>query len=105
MQARHQLMPGTPLRLDLGTELFGLYEHVRTEGLTESGSGSRLVPGFGLRLGAELFAARSKVYPFVELSSLLLLRALSHPFEVDQRSVFAPPTFVFGLDFGIRTKL
>jgi hypothetical protein len=105
LQARRQLVPGAPLRLDLGAEFVGLYEHVHTEGLSENGSGSRFVPGVGLRLGAEMLAARSKVYPFVELSSLLLLRALSRPFEVDQRSVYTPPTFVFGLDFGIRTGL
>ena len=105
LQASRQLVGSTPLRLDLGTELLGLYEHVRTEGLLEDGSASRLVPGVGLRLGVELLAARSKVYPFVELSSLFMLRALSHAFEVDQRTVFTPPTFVFGLDFGIRTIL
>ncbi len=104
LQARRELVSGAPLRLNLGAELLGLYEHVRTEGLAENGSASRLVPGVGLRLGAELLPTRT-VFPFMELSSLVLLRALSHPFEVDHRSVFAPPTFVFGLDFGIRTVL
>lgn len=104
LQVSRRFVRGAPLRLDLGTELLGLYEHVQTQGLLENGSASRLVPGVGLRLGAELVPART-VFPFVELSSLVLLRALSRAFEVDQRTVFTPPTFVFGLDFGIRTIL
>ncbi len=105
LQTKRQLAPSAPLRLYLGAELLGLYEHVRTEGLLEDGSRSRIVPGLGLRLGAEPRFARSIVFPFVELSSSLLLRVLSRPFEVDHRSAFTLPNLVFGLDFGIRTTL
>jgi len=105
LQAKRQLAPGAPLRLYLGAELLCLYEHVHTEGLLEDSSKSRVVPGVGLRLGAEPLLAGSKLFPFVELSSSLLLRGFSSAFEVDHRPVFTLPTFVFGLDFGIRTTL
>lgn len=105
LQAKRHLVQLGSVRLNLGAEMLGLYEHVQTSGLVENGAASRLVPGLGLRLGAELLPGRPRVGPFAELSSAMLLRWLSNPFEVDHAPAFVPPTFVLGLHFGIRTIL
>ena len=104
LQVRRQLVSGA-LRLDLGAELLGLYEHVHTEALAENGSGSRLVQGAGLRLSTELLPPHHKVCPFLDATASLLFPGMSRNFEVDHRSVFGLKTGVIGVNFGIRTNL
>jgi hypothetical protein len=105
LQAKRQVLQRGALRLDLGAEILGVYERVQTTGLSEDGAASRFVPGLGLRLGAELLPGKPRIGPFVELSSAMLLRWLSTPFEVDHEPAFVPPIFVLGLHFGIRSIL
>jgi hypothetical protein len=102
LQAKQRLLAG-PLRLDWGAEFLGLVEHVHTEGLLENGSGTRFVPGVGLRAHVEFLPP--KLSPFAEITGSLLAPGFSRTFEVDHRSVFELQSFVIGLAFGIRTAL
>lgn len=93
---------GSTLRARSSVELMAVLEQAQTRALAESGSGTRVVPGLGARLGAEWFL-QSRAQPFIELTAAWLIAPLSPAFEVGARQVLAPPALALGLSVGIQT--
>lgn len=90
------------LRVRGSVELLSVLELAETRDLAKSGSGRRLVPGLGARLGAEFFL-QSPAQPFVELTAAWLMGFFAPAFEVGQREVLEPPALVLGLSLGLQT--
>jgi hypothetical protein len=83
-------------------EALGVLEMARTRHLAEYGSGVRVIPGAGARLGAEFFP-QSSSQPFIELTAAWLMRFFAPAFEVAGREVLQPPSVVLGLSLGVQT--
>ncbi len=97
--ARRELTEGA-VALSGGLELLGLFEAARASDLAQSDGGARLVPGAGLRFGAR-FLPGSSLAPFLELTGAWLARRAAPAFQVGDREVLTPPTWVVGGAFGI----
>jgi hypothetical protein len=83
-------------------EVLGIIEEAETTALAASGSGLRVVPGLGARVGARFFTS-SAAQPFADLTAAWLLRAATPAFQVGAQEVLAPSALVFGLALGIAT--
>jgi hypothetical protein len=90
------------VRLRGSVEILGMLEMARTRQLAHHGSGVRLVPGLGGRIGAELFPT-SAAQPFLELSAAWLFGFFAPAFEVGGHEVLKPPGLVLGLSLGVQT--
>jgi hypothetical protein len=97
--ARRELTGGA-VALSGGLELLGLFEVASASDLAQSDGGARLVPGAGLRFGAH-FLPGSSLAPFLELTGAWLARRAAPAFQVGDREVLTPPTWVVGGAFGI----
>ena len=90
-------------RARAGMQLLGVIELARTQSLATSGSGTRLVPGIGTSVGAELFP-EAATPPFIDFTAAWLAGSLAPPFQVGSREVLKPPDLVLGLSLGISTR-
>lgn len=90
-------------RVSAGLDVLGVLEAARTTGLARSGDGLRLVPGLGARLGARFFPEMA-AQPFAALTAAWLFGDAAPAFRVAEQDVLAPPSWVFGLVFGIDTS-
>lgn len=97
--ARRELTGGA-VALSGGLELLGLFEVASASDLAQSNGGARLIPGAGLRFGAR-FLPGSSLAPFLELTGAWLARRAAPAFQVGDREVLTPPTWVVGGAFGI----
>jgi hypothetical protein len=88
--------------LSAGLDVLGVLEVARTTGLAQSGNGARLVPGLGARLGA-WFLPEMSAQPFAALTAAWLLGDAAPAFRVAEQDVLSPPSWVFGVVFGIDT--
>jgi hypothetical protein len=90
------------VRARASVEALGVLEMARTRHLAQYGSGVRVVPGVGGRLGAEFFP-QSSSQPFIELTAAWLMRFFAPAFEVAGHEVLQPPSLVLGLSLGVQT--
>ena len=97
-----ELTRSPAVRTIAALELLGVVELAQAEGLAQPSSALRVVPGAGLRLGAN-FLNYSIAQPFSELTAAWLFKAAASPFQVGGQDVLIPPSLVFGLNAGIGT--
>ncbi|MGC4089262.1 MAG: hypothetical protein QM756_15525 [Polyangiaceae bacterium] len=93
------------VKLALGLDLLGVYEHAQTSGLASSGSSARFIPGLGAHVTCTFFSTGTRPRPFLELGGSWLLGSLARKFMVGPSEVAEPANAVFGVAFGIRTPL
>jgi hypothetical protein len=93
---------GSAVRARSSLELLAVLELAETRALAESGSGARVVPGLGARLGADFFP-QSRAQPFIELTAAWLAGSLAPAFQVGDREVLESSNAALGLSVGIQT--